>query len=70
VLSCGDWSLRDQGYKMAFSPESCGQSPLWRLTLLDDPKILVVLGACGLESLLGTVELSTELVLKVVWGWC
>jgi hypothetical protein len=29
-----DWSLRDLGYKMVLSPESWGQSPLWRLTLL------------------------------------
>jgi hypothetical protein len=28
VLSCVDWSLRDQGYKMVISPESQGQSPL------------------------------------------
>ena len=44
VLSYGDWSLRDPGYKMALSPESQGQSPLWRPTLLSDPKILGVLG--------------------------
>ena len=43
VLSCVDWSLRDQAYKMVLSPESQGQSPLWRLTLLSDPKILCVL---------------------------
>jgi hypothetical protein len=34
VLSWLDWSLRDLVYKMALSPESRGQSPLWRLTLL------------------------------------
>jgi hypothetical protein len=44
ALSCADWSLRDPGYKMVFSPESQSQSPLWRLTLLSDPKILRVLG--------------------------
>jgi hypothetical protein len=52
VLSCMDWSLRDPGYKMALSPESRGQSPLWRPTLLSDPKILGVLGRlqCGESS--------------------
>ena len=44
VLSCVDWSLRDPGYKMVLSPESRSQRPLWRLTLLSDPKILGVLG--------------------------
>ena len=44
MLSCTDWSLRDLGYKMALSLESWGQSPLWRPTLLSDPKILGVLG--------------------------
>ena len=29
---------------MVLSPESQGQSPPWRLTLLSDPKILGVLG--------------------------
>jgi hypothetical protein len=29
-----DLFLRDPGHKMALSPESWGQSPLWRLTLL------------------------------------
>lgn len=38
------WSLRGAGYKMALSPESHSQSCLWRLTLLNDPKILGVLG--------------------------
>ena len=38
-----DWPLRDLGYKMALSLESWGQSPLWRLTLISDPKILGVL---------------------------
>jgi hypothetical protein len=59
VLSCVNWSLRDSGYKMVFSPESQGQSPLWRLTLLSDPKILGVLGClqCGESSGdLGTVH--------------
>jgi hypothetical protein len=40
VLSCVDWSLKDLGYKMVLSPESHGQSPLWSLTLLSNPKIL------------------------------
>jgi hypothetical protein len=43
VLSFLGWSLRDPGYKMVLSPESQGQSPLWRPTLLSDPKIL----GCG-----------------------
>jgi hypothetical protein len=44
MLSYMDWSLRDQGFKMVLSPESQGQSPLWRPTLLSDPKILGMLG--------------------------
>jgi hypothetical protein len=44
ALSCVDWSLRDLEYKMELSPESWGQSPLWRPSLLSDPKILGVLG--------------------------
>jgi hypothetical protein len=49
VLSCVDWSLKDQGSKMVLSPESQGQSSLWRPTLLSDPKILAMLGRlqCG-----------------------
>ena len=43
MLSFEDWCLRNLGYKMALSPESRGQSPLWRPTLLSDPKILGVL---------------------------
>ena len=39
TLSSEDLSLRDPGYKIAFSPESHCQSPLWRPTLLSDPKI-------------------------------
>ena len=39
-----DGALRDPGYKMVLSPEFQGQSPLWRPTLLSDPKILCVLG--------------------------
>ena len=52
LLSCVVWSLRDPGYKMAHSSESRGQSPLCRLTLLSDPKILGVLGClrCGESS--------------------
>ena len=52
MLYCVDWSLRDPGYKMALSPHSWGQSPLWRPTLLSDPKILGVLGHlwCGESS--------------------
>jgi hypothetical protein len=52
MLSCADWSLTDLGYKMVFSPESEGQSPLWRSILLSDPKILGVLGHlwCGESS--------------------
>ena len=42
--ACLDWSLRDLGYKIVLSPEFRGQSPLWRLTLLSNPKILGVLG--------------------------
>jgi hypothetical protein len=34
VLSCVVWSLRDSGYKMMISPESWGDSPPWRTTLL------------------------------------
>ena len=69
------WSLRGAGYKMALSPESRGQCPLWRLTLLSDPKILGVLGllwlgeSSGMESPLGTMGLSTEFAAKVVRGW-
>jgi hypothetical protein len=46
------WSLRDPGYKMVLSPDSGGQSPLWRPTHLSDPKILSVLGHlwCGESS--------------------
>ena len=44
VLSIVDWSLSFPGYKMALSPESQGQSPLWRPTLFSDPKIMGVLG--------------------------
>ena len=44
VLFFEDWFLRDPGYKMELSPESLGQSPLWRPTLLRDPKILRMLG--------------------------
>ena len=44
AVSCVDWSLSDLGYKMVLSPESQGQSPLWKPTLLSDPKILGVLG--------------------------
>jgi hypothetical protein len=43
-LSCTHWSLRYPWYKMLLSPDSWGQSPPWRLTLLSDPKILDVLG--------------------------
>jgi hypothetical protein len=43
-VSCEDQSLRDWGYKMVLSLESWGQSPLWRWTLLSDPRILGVLG--------------------------
>ena len=52
VLSCVDWSLRDLGYKMLLSPESWGQSPLWKSTLLRDPKFLGLLGhlLCGESS--------------------
>jgi hypothetical protein len=35
---------------MALSLESRGQKPLWRLTLLSDPKILDVLGRLRLEE--------------------
>jgi hypothetical protein len=34
LFSCVDWSLRDPRYKMATSPESQDQNPLWRPTLL------------------------------------
>jgi hypothetical protein len=34
VLSCKDWSLRDLGYKVEFSPRPGGQSPFWRPTFL------------------------------------
>ena len=44
MLSFLDCSLRDPGYKIAFSPESWGQSPLLRPTFLSDPKILGMLG--------------------------
>jgi hypothetical protein len=44
ILPCMDWSLRDPGYKMELSPKSCRQSPLSRLTLLSDPRILGMLG--------------------------
>ena len=52
VLSYRGWSLRDPGYKIVLSPDFWGQSPLWRPTLLTDPKILGVLGhlQCGESS--------------------
>jgi hypothetical protein len=52
VLSCVDWSVKAQGYKMVLSPESWGQRPLWRPILLSDPKVLGFLGCgrCGESS--------------------
>ena len=44
ALSWADWSLRDSGYKMTLLPDSQCQRPLWRPSLLSDPKILGVLG--------------------------
>ena len=45
AFSWSDWSLRDLGYKMVLSPETWGQSPLWKSTLLSDYSILGVLGS-------------------------
>jgi hypothetical protein len=67
VLSCMDWSLRELGYKMALSPESRGQSPLWRLALLSDPKILCARVPAVWRVLWG---LSAEFMPKVAWDWC
>ena len=39
ALSWADWSLRDSGYKMTLLPDSQCQRPLWRPSLLSDPKI-------------------------------
>ena len=69
VLSCSNWSLRDPGYKMALSPETWGQSLLWRPTLLSDPKISGMLGHLQLESPLGTMRLFSKFASKVAWGW-
>ena len=63
-----DWSLRDPGYKMVLSPESQGQSPLWRPTLLSDPKILGVLGHLQHGESSGDLGPSADFVPKVFSG--
>ena len=54
---------------MVLSPESQGQSSLWRPTLLSDPKILGVLGhlQCGESS--GDLGTSAEFEPKMERGW-
>jgi hypothetical protein len=69
LLSCADCSLRDQGYNMLLSPECQFQSPLWRPTLLSDPKILGLLGClwCGESS--GNHGTAAMFVPKEARGW-
>ena len=50
---------------MEFSPESQGQSPLWRPTFLSDPKILGVLGRLLRGESSGDLGPSADFVPKV-----
>jgi hypothetical protein len=68
-LSCADWSLRDQGYKMAFSPALAVSWPLSH----DEYGVIIPCHSIYFQNTLvgeENCDVATNTALRMAWSIC